>query len=689
MKSAILYLSWCLLFVIGIYRPWFGTLDTFTWGDWGWYFAETVKPWMDFPRIWFTGSMGGIDVSIFQYLPNRLFYGALAQIFQFEVFDRVVFILPSVIFPIITSFILVRYLTKSNIAASVGAMTYTLNSYLAATRTGHFTLSVSFALAPLILMLLIKSLDERKAIYSVFSGFVSALAFAYEPRAFLLTWAVGIAYGLYYFILEKSSGRERVKLLAYVAVPMVMVLLLHSYAFIGLFYAANQIRTTITNRALFGAGYVNINRALATANFSWDEFSGRSMQNIPIYFWITTLTSMAGMWLGRRNKVIVFFTIVALGGIFLNKHTNQPFGDLYVWLYKYLPGFNAFREPSKFYFYISLAYTVLTGWFVAWAVKQKYKLLGGLLVAIAILPFVLNGLTIAQGKIGKLMTPRHMPKEYLVLKEFLQNHPGEYRVLYVPFEVKWGYWDEHIRKSSAAEFVLRHWTDLFPYRPDETNFSYFNYTMSLFASNKSNYLLDLASVRYVLVPSEDLANEDIFTFSWGKRGEFLREVEALTYLQKVDIGDSAIDVFENPDRKPLIYVTGSIENFETQPDSDPVTFNQVKTFHYRIQPNNETSISGKILNFSDLYNPGWKLYYGPVTWVDVLLRKHLIPIVSHSESIIHTNQFQLPLELDENDVLTLYFEPQAYIYVGVIISLVSLGSILTGLISYRIRRKAW
>jgi len=72
---------------------------------------------------------------------------------------------------------------------------------------------------------------------------------------------------------------------------------------------------------------------------------------------------------GRKNKDVVFFGVVALIGILLSKQVDDPFPGLYPWLFKNVPGFNAFREASKFYFLIALGYSVLIGSFVDWLWK--------------------------------------------------------------------------------------------------------------------------------------------------------------------------------------------------------------------------------------------------------------------------------------------------------------------------------
>ncbi len=51
----------------------------------------------------------------------------------------------------------------------------------------------------------------------------------------------------------------------------------------------------------------------------------------------------------RKREYILFFALVALVGMLLGKQVSEPFPTLYNWLYETLPGFNAFREASKFY----------------------------------------------------------------------------------------------------------------------------------------------------------------------------------------------------------------------------------------------------------------------------------------------------------------------------------------------------
>jgi hypothetical protein len=61
----------------------------------------------------------------------------------------------------------------------------------------------------------------------------------------------------------------------------------------------------------------------------------------------------------RPQKLVIYFTFIAIFSSFLAKGTNEPFGQVYAGLFTVLPGFNLFRDSTKFYVLISLAYAYL------------------------------------------------------------------------------------------------------------------------------------------------------------------------------------------------------------------------------------------------------------------------------------------------------------------------------------------
>ena len=59
------------------------------------------------------------------------------------------------------------------------------------------------------------------------------------------------------------------------------------------------------------------------------------------------------------KKQIRFFLILSLLGVFLAKGSNEPFGQIYIWLFEHIPGFVMFRDPTKWYMLIAVSYSVL------------------------------------------------------------------------------------------------------------------------------------------------------------------------------------------------------------------------------------------------------------------------------------------------------------------------------------------
>lgn len=69
--------------------------------------------------------------------------------------------------------------------------------------------------------------------------------------------------------------------------------------------------------------------------------------------------------------MVVFFALLSVIGILLGKQVSEPWGNLYYFLYDHLPGFNAFREASKFYILVVLGYAVGIGALVEWILPKS------------------------------------------------------------------------------------------------------------------------------------------------------------------------------------------------------------------------------------------------------------------------------------------------------------------------------
>lgn len=73
------------------------------------------------------------------------------------------------------------------------------------------------------------------------------------------------------------------------------------------------------------------------------------------------------------NKMILYFSMLGLLGAFLAKGTQDPFGQVYIWLFIHFPGFILFRDPTKWYLLIAMSYAML----IPFSVEKIFMYLKG------------------------------------------------------------------------------------------------------------------------------------------------------------------------------------------------------------------------------------------------------------------------------------------------------------------------
>jgi hypothetical protein len=394
------------------------------------------------------------------------------------------------------------------------------------------------------------------------------------------------------------------------------------------------------------------------------------VQPIPIYFWIIPFLAILSLYFNRKNAVIVFFALISMIGIFLTKQSDIPFTHVYKFLYDHLPGFNAFREGSKFFFYIALGYAVLISSLVSYIFKTNresffYKsryIITGIIAAI----FVINARPLITHEIGTLFVPRHIPNDYLVVKSYLQSHKGFYRSLWIPRESRWTYYDDEHPSMSLA-FTL----------PSSYLSSGKDNLLNFVLSNNFEEFINISSTRYIFTPLEDSENDDNFYVYYDSRKKITEKLDSLAYLKKINIGTNEVEVYENTHYTPHIFSNQA-----------QVSYTFVKPYEYKVRINNISKDSTLI--FSEQFHSEWSLYFGSFNKFDVLTKKYSINSQDYFvDEFFHFNSFVLnPKNLKEylhknaytenpdgsiNIEATLYFKPQVYTYIGLSILLTTIG----------------
>jgi hypothetical protein len=684
---------------------WFFDFGVISKGDWPFYFPETLSSArLSIFNVWYPSSysFGDVLLSISQ-APIIFLSGILSKFFNLEygIIERLLYLWPLIIFSFLGIHLLLKSLLKNVISVYVGTAYFCFNTYFLTLQSGHVTLMVAFSLGPLILWLFMRSLEEKDVKNSVITGLVMALSAVYEIRAFLIIGMVVFFYFIFYsMVFKKLSFGVFIKNSALSLMSILIFFLLNAYWIIGLNKLGVMRENELFDRGLFGNNFMSLFGSFTSFHPFWTgaQLKIFEVQQVPLYFWLIPLMAIMPLFLKKERKNIVFFSFIAILGIFLTKQVNEPFSRIYPWLYENLPGFNAFREASKFYFLIIISYAVLFGYLTDWLLKieftKKYKnyLIRFFLLLVVIL-FLWNSKPLITREIGTLFVTRKIPSDYLVLREFIQNQNKYFRTLWIPADSRWGFYTNDNPKISINDVVSKEWSP-FLFQDEKKKVSIDEKILAPLGIPASNNLLDISSIKYLIVPIRDKGNDDdFFIYYGGKEDENIRQyyierLNQIEFIKKIDIGTKELAVYENENYRPHIYSTDEMETINESIPFKDIDFGAKSPTKYLISAKNVSSPF--YLNFSEKFHPEWKLRAGKFSWLSVLIKDdYFLLDQNHIENDAKLNSFYLdPKEICEKDGnssscqknadgsyninLTLYFRPQSWFYLGLIISSLTL-----------------
>lgn len=657
-----------ILLLIGLltHIKWSGLELIFTHGDW-WYFDKlTQSSLLSKPFIWTYSGLGSPNIGISSY-PINLIWGILGQVLKnpFPLSEKVIFFLPIIIFGNIFIYLFLKKSFKSFVAITTGVIIYNLNTYFLMLQTGHLTLALAFSFAPIFIYFYQKTVANKSIFCGVVCGLAGFILGAFEFRALYITFLVcGI---LLFFHMTTSSRKllndkfELFRLFFYGALPLFIILLLNLYWFIPSLITGSITSNSFFSRSLFGQQFSLITYPLTLFHPFWTNSSYESfvIQPIPWYAWITPILFSITIYIRKKHKTTLFFATIAIVGIFLSKHLNPPFGFVYQWLYSYLPGFNAFRESSKFYFLIMLGYAGTTASLLEY-LNNKFssglkRLIPWSLLIISILPFLINSKPLITGEIGTLFVPRSVPEDYRILNDYIHEDSSFYRTLWVPTQSRWGSYSNFHPIVSISELVYKYSETIFsqPIASIEIG----KKITQLISDDKFSQILNLSKIKYVIVPLRDTGNDDDFFVNFGENREiFIQTLDAVPSLSKLDIGTKEVVIFKNNDLDKNKLITIYPELDSEIKIVRPTTINiYFDSLQYPVN-----------LVFSQANHPGWQLRSSDE---EVVIKK----ITDTNFNQIFSNSFEIyPADGENNNIeLQLVFKPQLLVDKYVVVSFLS------------------
>jgi hypothetical protein len=676
------------------------SFSIFQYGDWRFHFANVGAAFMELSP-WSTNfNLGQVSLTIWK-LPFNFIYGMFGEAgFNSNISEKFLILWPIVFLPPLASFLLVRQVVRSNSAAFAGALVYSFNTYFFSINSqGHEFLTISAAFATITIWLFIRALDQRNVSPYILVGLFMSVSVIYDIRMAYIAVMVLILYWIYFLALRRNRLDSIKKTALGLGVLATMFVLLNCYWLLPQISSGPMLNNEIISRSIFGDQFMNIVRAIALFHPFWSGAKPEwfVVQSIPGYFYILPILACLGLMLNARNEKVLFFGIIALIGVLLGKQSGEPFTKLYYFLFTNVPGFAAFREASKFYFLIAIGYAVLVGALISWfnnnLLSTNYARLLKQAVWIMILSVTAcNIKPVITGEIDTMFVSRRVPDDYVRLSQHILAEQKYSRVLWIPTDSPWEVNNNAHPTVGAASMINSDWRTFSMYQ-DNIGKGVTEQLHDLLDHPSFQRLLTNSSVRYIVVPLRDTANDgDFYQYYGGSRNAFINRLNRLSGIRQLNIGMDEVIVYENPSYRPHIYLTTETETFRHFVPFHFVKFDAEQNSEYRIHIKN---ISSPVyLNFSDSYHPGWCLYFGPFSWLSAMgLESVFLPDTSHIKSDAGLNTFiidpiyikhHFPHTYKENpdgsiDIeATLYFKPQSFLYLGLILSFLT----LTGCLAY-------
>lgn len=651
-----------------IFRPWFTELPLAS-GDWGYvYSLLSVIPWP--PQAWdthFGGGLGGNDIYLlalnsYFHLSSYVFLEVLNA--SWQVYERIVWFYPLLITGVVSMYLFARRVLRSRLYALVSSCIYVTNSYvLMIAGGGQVGVAMGYALVPLVLWAGLKIMSGQSPYarhnYSVLLGVIFSVQLTADIRmAYITILLSGIL--LLFNMKEKHIGYRQILLYALI-IPGIITAGVHAFWLLPFFVQGrnpfSELGVAFTDPGMVRfLSFASFEHTLSMLHPNWPENIFGKIRFLQPEFLLIPLAAFASFVSVRRNtgnnrNLILYFGLIGLTGAFLAKGSNDPFGDLYLWLFTHIPAFTMFRDSSKFYMVIAIAYSVMLPYALMYIIEsvgalRRIRLRRDLIQLLVVLLFLIGWACVHREAITGMLTgtfrPKSVPQEYLKLAGYLkQDAPGS-RVLWIPGPGVYGY------RSAETPAVYGERFDL---KTPETVQSWIT-TPEIFM------LLARYNISHIVVPQDRraemfLTDREFDQNKWDAVVKALGSRKELRELQ--DFGEIA--VFSNPSVFGPVFIPGTDQTIASQRLSE-TEVNMTIPDH----PDASTVI------FSESYDPFWEMRIGG----------NSITPEKTSEGL---QAYHIPAEISGNAVL--YYRPQQYVGYGLIISYATV-IILGGMIGYRL-----
>lgn len=615
---------------------------------------------------------------------------------------RLLYFFPFLIIGIVSIFVLLKNFFPKNKFIPLTILFYLSNTYiLLLVGGGQLLYVVGYSFVPIVLWSHIRMVGNKGiAIKDILlTGFLAGLLLMIDPRIFYMSVIIVVLYWLIFSVTayEKSYVTNIRKLLTVFA-SFIICGLLNSFWIIPTIFARDNtitstIKAYVPQSSVQYFSFAKFENTISLLHPNWPEnifgkvyFMRWEFLLIPILAF-SSLLFLKSRVKGQKseaqaknqkldnngsieqsdNRIILFFALLGLIGAFLAKGANEPFGGMYLWMFQHVPGFVMFRDPTKWYTLVALSYSVLIP-FSIWKIYEwltlhkkislfnfqfpinsKNKIFNAqnifVLLVIAFWLFTIRQAVL--GQLGGTFKATTVPAEYTVFANYLSSQQQFSRTLWVPTTQRFGFSSQNHPAVSAE--------DLF-------NVYDVNTLMKKLHQPGIENLLQEMSVKYVVVPTD--SQKEIFLNN---------RVYSDTFYKKT-VSDIAKIMWLKPDDKmaklAVFMVPNPKDHFWSPQSSVKIHYSYINPVTYKVKVTNAQK--GDRLVFSENYDSHWEAKIG----------NSQVSSVKYKGKF---NSFMLPK--GGNYTLDIYYTPQKWVNIGVLISLGTVVVLLGSLFIVTFRKK--
>ncbi len=446
----------------------------------------------------------------------------------------------------------------ANISAIIAGIVYMVNPW-SFYRFSQYIHLFGYAVTPLALVFFIKLLDRRKIKYK----YVIFISLLWCIASASVHFIVFIGFLLFSYLAYKSlidiRKKEFFKLSSSVKsslLILILYILFSSYWLIPYLVGSSTgsitlpyvVTPEIIQMLSRGSSLINVIRLMGF----WDPVLGSYPTTDLIIPWtistfIISIFAFSAIILYKKNKHVLFFSLLAILFILLSTGTAGPLGEWYTWMIFNLPFISkiewVFRESNKFVGLLALCYSFLTGFTILKLSRYRFnhKYVFYLTIFVLLSSILLASWQFLTGNFNGPLEPKIVPKQIIKMQSFINSDAEQYRVFWSPvFGAVTATWND----NKITELFYLYLTDkgsfplsFFYYR----NFVY----RDLLVNNKTlefGKYIGFTNTKYVIL-HDDVADDR----PWYIPGESGKVLTALRQQKDLELikQESFIYIFEN------------------------------------------------------------------------------------------------------------------------------------------------